>query len=134
MLLSINCPLFLFSYLPITILTPLISLLVSLLLQTPELSFPIHFCLCFPSGPCSWVCPITLISLIYTWTSAAVRYALSVCTAVGIFTPLLRRLTLVAIPSCSTPLCLPRTVEVSRCRGDSGAVSSSVMCGDFRHI
>lgn len=66
-----------------------------------SLPFPIHFCLCFPSGLCSWVCPITLISLIYTWTSAAVRYALSVCTAVGIFTHLLRRLTLVAVSSCS---------------------------------
>lgn len=28
-----------------------------------------------PSGLCSWVCPITLISATYTWTSAAVRYA-----------------------------------------------------------
>lgn len=95
--------------------------------------FPIPSYLCFPSGRCSSVCPITLISLIYTWTSAAVRYALSACTQ-GVFTHHLHISPPVAIPSCSAPLCLPSTVEVSRCRGDSGAVSSSFMRGDFRYL
>lgn len=38
-------------------------------------SFSVITGLCFLPGLSSWVCPITLISQIYTWTSAAVRYS-----------------------------------------------------------
>lgn len=88
-----------------------------------------------PSGLCSWVCPITLISPIYTWTSAAVRYAPPVCAAPTTLAHLLHRFNARGNPRhVSLPLCLSPTVEVSRRRRDSGAVSSSFMCGDLRHL
>lgn len=123
-------------FLPYSVLSPCQSfplrpLFSSLFLS--RVSLWIWLCLCFPSGLCSWVCPITLISLIYTWTSAAVRYALALCAAPGTLAHLLHRLMLVAAPSCPTPLCLP-PVEVSRRRRDSGAVSSGFLRGDFRHL
>lgn len=82
------------SYLPIILFTPLFPYLLFhyflLHLSLFAFTFPCSAsfflpCLCFPSGLCSQVCPITLISLIYTWTSAAVRYALSVCVLLLVY-------------------------------------------------
>lgn len=87
--------------------------------------------LCFPSGLCFWVSPTTLILLIYTWTSAVVRYASSDPGASALFFP---GLLLMAIPSSTPPLTLPSTAEVDGGRRDTGAVSSSLVRGDLRRL
>lgn len=107
-----------------------VSMVISLI---PCLLLSFFFCagnlgLCFPSGLCFWVCPTTLISVIYTWTSAAVRYA-PLAPAAGTlgFSPDLSHHP--PLPSLS-----PSPAADSGRRRDTGAVSSGLVCGDLGRL
>lgn len=95
---------------------------VSMVISNPSFLSP-------PSGLCFWVSPTIPISLIYTWTSAVVRYALSDPAAA----PLLCCSWLSHHPP-TTPTPLPTTAEVSGRRRDPGAVPSSLVRGDLGRL